>query len=74
MFVLFKKRSTSAMDELIKAVYGDKPPRKSVDVAQAVRLAAEDLLCGTTDQDRLMSLAKELYAGPSPTPTRQAVP
>ena len=69
MFGLFKKRSTSAMDELIKAVYGDKPPRKSADVAQAVRLAAEDLLCGTTDQDRLMSLAKELYAGPIPYST-----
>lgn len=69
MFGLFKKRSTSAMDELIKAIYGDKPPRKSADVAQAVRLAADDLLCGTTDRDRLMRLAKELDAGPIPYST-----
>ena len=69
MFCLFTTRSTSAMDDLIKAVYRDEPPWKSADVAQAVRLAANDLLCGTTDLDRLMSLAKELYAGPIPYST-----
>ena len=66
---LFKKRSTSAVNELIKGIFGDKPPRKSADVAQAVRLAADDLLCGTTDRDRLMRLAKELDAGPIPYST-----
>jgi hypothetical protein len=69
MFGLFKKRPTSLMDRTIKAIYGDKPPRKSADVAQAVRLAADNLLCGTTDLDRLTSLAKELDASPIPYST-----
>lgn len=69
MFGLFKKRPTRVMDQAIKAIYGDNPPRKSADVARAVRLAADDLLCGTTDQDRLVCLAKELDAGPIPYST-----
>lgn len=71
MFRLFKKRSTSAMDQFIKVMYRDEPPRKSADVAEAVRLAADDLLCGTTDRDRLVSLAKELDAGPIPYSTHE---
>ena len=64
MFSLFKKRQPTLMDQTIKANYGEKPPRKSANVADAVRLAADNLLCGTTDVGRLASLATELDAGP----------
>ncbi len=69
MFGFFKKRQPSQMDQFIKAMYGNKPPAKSADVTEAVRLAAEDLLCGTVDPDQLATLAKALNASPIPYST-----
>lgn len=69
MFGFFKKRPANLMDQAIKAIYGEKPPRKSADVARAVRLAADDLLCTTTHPERLERLATELNASPIPYST-----
>jgi len=69
MFSFFKRRHPTLMDQTIKAIYGEKPPRKSANVAHAVKLAAGDLLCGTTNAERLAGLATELDAGPMPYST-----
>ena len=64
-----KRTSSSTMDELIRTVYGDRPPKKSADVRQAAALAADVLLGGIFDRLTVVRIANELNAGPMPYST-----
>jgi hypothetical protein len=64
-----KRTSSSTMDELIRTIYGDRPPKKSADVRQAAVLAADVLLGGTFDRLAVVRIANELNNGPMPYST-----
>jgi hypothetical protein len=70
IFDLFgsKKKTESAMDLFIKAMYGDPPPPKRAKLSEAVTLANE-LLMGEVAEREIVSLATQLNNGPIPYST-----
>ncbi|MEX2150643.1 MAG: hypothetical protein WD793_10525 [Steroidobacteraceae bacterium] len=71
MFGLFgkKRKPATAMDALIRALYGDNPPKKTADVQHAAKLAADELLGGAFDKPTVTRIATELNDGPIPYST-----
>lgn len=69
MFGIFKKKQPTAMDGVIRAVYGDHPPAKSADLERAVTIAHEDLLCEVVPISEVQRVASGLFAGPMPYST-----
>ena len=70
MFGLFRKKKTdSALDKMILAMYGDRPPPKTANIDEAVRLASEKLLMGAVDLAAVKRQAVDLAAGPIPYST-----
>ena len=69
MFGIFKKKQPTAMDGVIRAIYGDHPPAKSADLERAVTIAHEDLLCEVVPVTEVQRLASGLFAGPMPYST-----
>lgn len=68
MFRLFKK-SPTAMDSLIRAIYGANPPPKSADLEHSITLAHEDLLFERVPLTEVQRVAGELIQGPIPYST-----
>ena len=68
MFRLFKK-SPTAMDALIRAIYGGNPPPKSADLEHSITLAHEDLLFERVPLTEVQRVAGELIQGPIPYST-----
>jgi hypothetical protein len=69
MFGIFKKKQPSAMDSVIRAVYGDNPPAKSADLERAITIAHEDLLAEQVPIAEVRRIASGLAAGPIPYST-----
>jgi hypothetical protein len=63
-----KKRPESAMDVLIRTMYGDPLPPKRAKLAEAVKLANE-LLMGTVSEREVGTIAAQLNSGPIPYST-----
>jgi hypothetical protein len=69
MFGLFKKKPPTAMDALIRAIYGANPPPKSADLERSITLAHEDLLFERVPLTEVQRVAGELIQGPIPYST-----
>ncbi|MEY9424930.1 hypothetical protein ABH975_000245 [Bradyrhizobium ottawaense] len=69
MFGIFKKKKSTAMDGLIGAIYGGRPPTKSADLERAVTIAQEDILYGLVRPTEVRNVANQLLAGPIPYST-----
>ncbi len=69
MFGFFKKKPQTAMDALIRAIYGDNPPPKSANLVQSVSLAYSGLLSEHVDFSEVQDTAKALFEGPIPYST-----
>jgi hypothetical protein len=69
MFNIFNKKKETAMDGVIRAIYGDRPPAKSADLERAITIAHEDLLCEEVPATEIRRLASALAAGPVPYST-----
>jgi hypothetical protein len=69
MFGLFKKKTPTAMDAFIRAVYGANPPRKSADLDRSITIAHEDLLLESVPLSEVKRVAGELFEGPIPYST-----
>jgi hypothetical protein len=69
MFGLFKKKSPTALDAFIRLAYGDNPPAKSANLAEAIRIADEQLLLQKVSASEVERCAKGLFAGPVPYST-----
>lgn len=69
MFGIFKKRQPTAMDGVIRAIYGHHPPAKSADLERAITIAHEDLLCEEVPASEIRRIASALSAGPIPYST-----
>lgn len=69
MLGLFKKKQPTAMDGVIRAIYGDHPPAKSADLERAVTIAHEDLLCEVVPISEVQRVASGLFSGPMPYST-----
>ncbi len=63
-----KKKQESAMDVLIRTIYGNPAPAKRAKLAEAVELANE-LLKGIVSEREVMALAAQLNSGPIPYST-----
>lgn len=61
--------SPTAMDAVIKAVYGDHPPAKSAILEQATGIAHADLLFGKVPLSEVKQVAGALFSGPIPYST-----
>ncbi|MHC2628725.1 hypothetical protein ACVME5_001379 [Bradyrhizobium liaoningense] len=68
MFGIFKKKPT-ALDGVIRAIYGDHPPKKSADLERAVTIAHEDILCELVNLSEVRNVASGLFASPIPYST-----
>ena len=69
MFGIFKKKQPTALDGVIRAIYGDNPPSKSADLERAVTIAHEDLLAEQVPISEVRRIASSLAAGPMPYST-----
>ena len=69
MFGWFKKKASSPLEQLVKAMYGDSPPSTEPDLEQAIKLAHADLLQSLVDEREVRTIAKELNDGPMPYST-----
>jgi hypothetical protein len=69
MFGLFKRKPSTAMDALIRAVYGPNPPRKSADLERSVTIAHEDVLFERVSLAEVRRVAEDLFRGPMPYST-----
>jgi hypothetical protein len=69
MFGLFKKRSPTVMDGLIRTIYGANPPPKSADLERSITIAHEDLLFERVPLSEVKQRATELFKGPIPYST-----
>lgn len=67
--LLRKKRPANALDEFIFLVYGNPPPAKRADVAEATRLVFEELLMRAVEVREICALTAELSGGPIPYST-----
>ena len=63
-----KKPPETAMDLLIKSMYGDPPPSKRANLSAAIDLANE-LLMGEVEERAITILATQLNDGPIPYST-----
>lgn len=70
LFDLFggRKKPETAMDGLIRAVYGDPPPPKRARLSEAVDLAKE-LLMDEVSEREIATIAAQLNSGPMPYST-----
>lgn len=59
----------TAMDAVIRAVYGDHPPAKSADLERAITIAHEDLLSEQIAMSEVEQTARALFASPIPYST-----
>lgn len=66
MFGIFKKKQPSAMDAIIHAIYGNRPPAKLADLERSVTIAHEDLLCEAVPFSEVQRVASGLFGGPIP--------
>jgi hypothetical protein len=64
----FGKKKESAMDQFIKAMYGDPPPSKRANLSIAIDLAVE-LLMGQVPEKEISILGTKLDSGPIPYST-----
>lgn len=64
----FGKKQESAMDQFIKAIYGDPPPAKRANLSAAIDLANE-LLMGQVSEKEISILGTKLESGPIPYST-----
>lgn len=64
----FGKKQESAMDQFIKAIYGDHPPAKRANLSDAIDLAS-DLLMGQVPEKEISILGAKLESGPIPYST-----
>lgn len=69
MFGIFKKKQPTAMDGIIRAIYGGNPPVKSADLERAITIAHEDLLADQVPISEVRRIASGLSAGPIPYST-----
>jgi hypothetical protein len=69
MFGIFKKQQPTAMDGVIRAIYGNNSPRKSADLERAITIAHEDLLAEQVSISEVRNTASALAAGPMPYST-----
>ena len=68
MFGLFKKKQPSALDGVIRAIYGVNPPLKTARLSDAIQIARE-LLGEVVDADQVAQVAGDLFRGPIPYST-----
>ncbi len=64
----FGKKQESAMDQFIKAIYGDPPPAKRANLSVAIDLAGE-LLMGQVPEKEISIIGTKLESGPIPYST-----
>jgi len=71
LFDLFsgKKKQETAMDGLIKALYGNSPPSKRANLSEAIDLTSE-LLMGEVSEREIATIATQLNSGPIPYSTQ----
>jgi hypothetical protein len=69
MFGIFKKKQPTAIDGVIRAIYGDNPPAKSAELERAITIAHEDLLAEQVPILEVRRIASALSAGPIPYST-----
>jgi len=69
MFGIFKKKQPTALDGVIRAIYGNNPPAKSADLERAITIAHEDLLAEQVPISEVRRTASALAAGPMPYST-----
>lgn len=69
MFGIFKKKQPTALDGVIRAIYGDHPPKKTADLERAVTIAHEDILCDLVTLAEVRDVARGLLASPIPYST-----
>ena len=69
MFGIFKKKQPTALDGVIRAIYGDHPPKKTADLDRAVTIAHEDILCDLVTLAEVRDVARGLLASPIPYST-----
>ncbi len=69
MFGVFKKKSPSALDALIRTVYGTNPPLARADLGRACILAHEELLGEMITEPEVSKCARQLFEGPIPYST-----
>ncbi|KXW55375.1 hypothetical protein [Ferrovum sp. PN-J185] len=68
MFGFGSKKQESAMDQFIKAIYGDPPPAKRANLSAAIDLAGE-LLMGEVSEKEISIIGTKLESGPIPYST-----
>lgn len=70
LFDLFggKKKPANAMDAMVQAIYGDKPPVRKANLPEAIKLANE-LLMGEVGEREIVEVATQLSSGPVPYST-----
>lgn len=66
---IFKKKPKNALEEFIFSVYGNPPPPKRADTAQAAELVVNELFGGMIKLEPVRKKASELFAGPIPYST-----
>jgi hypothetical protein len=64
-----KKEPSTLMDQIIVAIYGDPPPKRSADLNTAIQLAYQELLVEVISKDEVTKIANALYDGPMPYST-----
>lgn len=64
----FGKKPESALDQLIKSIYGDPPPAKRANLSIAIDLAGE-LLMGEVPEKEISIIGTKLESGPIPYST-----
>jgi hypothetical protein len=72
MFGFFWKRmkkQETAMDAVIKLIYGDNPPAKRAQIDEAVVAAHQELLLGLVEIHEVRRIAVDLNQGPLPYST-----
>ena len=69
MLSIFKRKPPTAMDAIIRTIYGANPPRKSADLERSVTIAHEDLLFERVPLSEVKRVAGELFQGPIPYST-----
>lgn len=61
--------TSTVMDQFIRAVYGDPPPKKTARLTEAIQLTYEDLLMKQVRKEEIAKVASDLYDGPIPYST-----
>ena len=64
----FGKKPESALDQLIKSIYGDPPPAKRANLSTAIDLAG-DLLMQQVSEKEISIIGTKLESGPIPYST-----